>query len=157
MEINQYLVKLIEASKGMESLDLFMGKATLNKTEFRLLQEVVMERERGNEIISSELAKRLHITRSAVSQIVTKLERENVVKRVAAENDRKIAYVQLSDYASSMFLQQCRRANAAMEALEKEFGKERLEQFIGEYDELCKAFCTIVDGRQKEENQEPEK
>lgn len=145
MEINNYLVKLIETAKGLEKLDFFMGKATLSKTEFRLLQEVVIEQEKGKDIISSELARRLGVTRSAISQIVTKLERENIVKRTASETDRKIAYIRLSDYASSMFMQQCERANSAMEELVAMFGEERLDRFITEYDELCKAFCKIVE------------
>ena len=150
MEINKYLVKLIEVAKGLEKLDFFMGQATLSKTEFRILQEVIMEQERGKDIISSELARRLGITRSAVSQIVTKLENENIVKRTAAEFDRKIAYIRLSDYAQSMFVKQCERANSAMEELGKQFGTERLDKFIDEYDELCKAFCKIVDAHNEE-------
>ena len=150
MEINKYLVKLIAAAKGLDALDFFMGQATLTKTEFRLLQEVVMEQEKGRDIISSELARRLGITRSAISQIVNKLERENIVKRAAAEFDRKIAYIRLSDYARSMFVKQCERANAVMEELERQFGKERLDRFIAEYDELCKAFCRIVDPKKQE-------
>ena len=151
MEINKYLVKLIEVAKGLEKLDFFMGKATLSKTEFRLLQEVVIEQEKGNDIISSELARRLGVTRSAVSQIVTKLEEKNIVKRTAAEFDRKIAYIRLSDYAYSMFVKQCEQANAAMEELGKQFGMERLDKFIDEYDELCKAFCKIVEAHEAEE------
>ena len=143
MEINKYLIKLITAAKGLEQLDLFMGKATLSKTEFRLLQEVVMEQEKGNDIISSELARRLGITRSAISQLVTKLERENIVKRAPSDIDRKIAYIRLSDYATAMFIQQCERANAVMEELEEQFGKERLEGFFAEYDELCNSFCSL--------------
>ncbi len=150
MEINKYLIKIIAAAKGLDALDLFMGKATLSKTEFRLLQEVVIEQEKGSDIISSELARRLGITRSAVSQIITKLEKQNIVKRMPSQYDRKIAYIRLSDYAMEMFLQQCERANAAMEALEVQFGKERLENFMTEYDELCKAFCKIVESHQNE-------
>lgn len=150
MEINAYLIKLITAAKGLEKLDLFMGKATLSTTEFRLLQEVVIEQEKGQDIISSELARRLGITRSAVSQIVTKLEKANVVKRTACDSDRKIAYIRLSDYAHAMFLRQCEQANSAMEELEKKFGKARLEHFFEEYDELCNSFCQIVEAHQTE-------
>lgn len=144
MTINKYLIKLIETSKGMDRLDFFMGKSSLSKTEFRLLQEVIIARENGKEIISSELARKLRITRSAVSQMVTKLEKQNVVKRVAAENDRKIAYIRLSDFAEQMFLKQCERANCVMEELTAEFGTDRLDRFFAEYDDLCKAICDIA-------------
>ncbi len=150
MEINQYLVKLIEASKGMESLDLFMGKATLNKTEFRLLQEVITRREMQQNIISSELAKKLGITRSAVSQIVTKLEGKNLVKRTPSDYDRKIAYICLSDYAASMFEQHCERANALMEKVVERFGKKKLDKFIADYDELREIFRSVIEENKPE-------
>ena len=88
MEINEYLIKLIQTTKDLECLDFFTGDAQLGKTEFRLLREIVMEGENGGKIISSQLARRLGITRSAVSQIVTKLEKKNIVKRVDSP-DRK--------------------------------------------------------------------
>lgn len=151
MKINKYLVKLIQTSKELENLDFFMGKAELSKTEFRLLQEVIIERGKGRNIISSELARRLGITRSAVSQIVTKLEEKNIVKRTAAEHDRKIAYIKLSDYAASMFEQQQARANVFMEKVIGEYGVERFENLIGEYDDLCKAFEKIKSETEGEE------
>lgn len=143
MEINEYLIKLINAAKELENLDFFMGKATLTRTEFRLVQEVVEESERGKNIISSELARRLGITRSAISQIVTKLEQKNIVKRTAAKYDKKIAYICLSDYAATMFRKQCENANAIMEEIEARFGKERLEKFMAEYDELREVFRDV--------------
>ena len=150
MEINEHLIKLIGVAKGFGELDFFAGKDDLTKTEFRLLQEVVIEQEKGSDIISSALAKRLGVTRSAVSQIVTKLERENIVRRVPSDFDRKIAYIRLSDYAKSMFVRQCERANALMAELERKFGKKRLENFIGEYDELCKIARKIAEKNKEE-------
>ena len=87
MEINEYLLKLMLVAKDMEQLGVFGENASLSKTEFRLVRELVMEEKLGNKIISSELARRLGITRSAVSQLVNKMEEREIVKRVDSLTD----------------------------------------------------------------------
>lgn len=142
MEINEYLVKLFNVIKDVESLDLFAFGARFSKTEFRLLREVVLEGEKGKRIISSELSKRLGVTRSAVSQIVTKFENENVLKRVASPTDRKIAYIELSDEAYAVFEEQCKQANKLMDEVAKRYGKDRLQQLIDDYDAFVRVFSS---------------
>lgn len=144
MEINEYLVKLIEMEKGMEGFDLFTDRSSLNKTEFRLLQEVITQREMKKNIISSELARRLGVTRSAVSQIVTKLEKKDLVRRVPSEYDKKVAFICLSDYAASMFEQHCERANRLMEEVVARFGAKRMDKFIADYDKLKQIFNSVI-------------
>lgn len=149
MEINQYFIKLLESIKQLDELDFFMGEGRLSQSEFRLVLEVILEREKGGEIISSELARRLGITRSAVSQIVTKLEERNVIRRVASPIDRKIAYIRLSDPAVAVFNEQCKRVNAVMNKLVEDFGEDRLKALIADYDELASSFDRIrkeIDG-----------
>lgn len=140
MEINKYFVRMLQSIKTLDGIDFFMGKAKLSQTEFRLILEVILEREKGRDIISSELARRLGITRSAVSQIVTKLEERDIVKRVASPTDRKIAYVQLSDSAISIFNEQLSHLNQVMDSVLQEYGEERLQSLLQEYDEFAKAF-----------------
>lgn len=143
MEINSYLIKLLQIAKELEGIDFFLGKAELSKTEFRLLREVIVERDKGKDIISSELARRLGVTRSAVSQIVTKLEEKNIVKRTASSTDKKIAYIQLSEYSASLFEEQCRSANSFIERAIEEFGEQRLQNLFSEYDAMLKICCKI--------------
>ena len=107
MEINEYLIKSFELMRSLENVDFFAGVSNLSRTEFHLLREVILEAEKGKNIISSELARRLGITRSAVSQIVTKMEQRGIVNRVSSPTDRKIAYICLSE--SSMAVLICRR------------------------------------------------
>ncbi len=143
MEINKYFIKLLQSIKAMDGLDFFMGKGKLSQTEFRLLLEIVLEGEKGKEIISSELARRLGITRSAVSQIVTKLEEKDVVKRVGSSTDKKIAYVKLSDKALAVFDEQGKRVNMLMESVVKEFGEDRMLSLIAEYDAFSAVFNRV--------------
>ncbi len=74
-ETNEYLTQFMQILRKIENLDLFAATAKFSKTEFRILREIVTENERGNQIISSELARRIGVTRSAVSQIVNKMEK----------------------------------------------------------------------------------
>ena len=139
MELNEYLIKLIRTVKDMENLDLFPQASKLTQTEFRLIREIVIEKEQGKSIISSELARRLGITRSAVSQLVTKLEERDIVKRTASPTDRKIAYVCLSDSALAIFNKQCAQTNEFIGRVVRRFGEERINSLMKEYDELVEA------------------
>lgn len=54
MENGKYLNKLILTVKFLEELNMLPANANLTQTEFRLIREIVVEREAGNQIISSE-------------------------------------------------------------------------------------------------------
>lgn len=140
MEINEYLSQFIQIMKEMEHLDLFADTARLSRTEFRMIREILMEREQGRDIISSELARRLGITRSAVSQIVTKLEARGIMSRVAAPDDKKIAYVRLSPHSLAVFEEQCEQANAIMEYVGKKLGDAKMKKIVSLYKEFCDAL-----------------
>ena len=144
MEINEYLIKCFQLMRSMENIDFFVGAHELSRTEFRLLREVILEEERGKSIISSELARRLGITRSAVSQIVTKMEKDGVVARVASPTDRKIAYIRLSDSARVVFEEQCKEANATMERIVSEVGEDKVKEFFRLYDDLNHSIEKVM-------------
>lgn len=143
MEINEYLVKFIQIVKEMESLDFFMVGAKLSKTEFRLLREIIMEGEKGQKIISSELARRLGVTRSAVSQIVSKMEERGILQRVDSPTDKKIAYIQLSERAYAVFEEQCKQANSIMEQVVQRLGEEKTNGLIRTYDEFASTLASV--------------
>lgn len=143
MELNEYLTKLLGVIKDVDCLNLFNDSAKLTKTEFRLLREIAIEGENGNDIISSELARRLGITRSAVSQIVSKLERQNIVVRAASPVDKKIAYVRFSEQSRAMFEEQCRQANLLLEGVVNELGTEKMDILVSSFHEFITAIKHI--------------
>ncbi len=143
MEINEYLIQVIEIARDLENIEFFCDEK-LSKTEFRLLREVILEGEKGKKIISSELARRLGVTRSAISQIVTKLEEQNIVQRVDSPTDRKIAYVQLTDEAYSLFETHCKEANAMMEKVCAHLGEKKLSNILSGYEQLVAAFKKVA-------------
>lgn len=151
MEINEYLIKCFQLMRNMENIDFFASVHELSRTEFRLLREVILEAEKGKSIISSELARRLGITRSAVSQLVTKMEKDGVVNRVASPTDRKIAYIRLSENSRVVFEEQCRKANATMERIVAEVGEDKVRDFFNLYDEFSKSIDKVMKEIAKEQ------
>lgn len=151
MEINEYLIKCFQLMRNMENIDFFAGVHELSRTEFRLLREVILEAEKGKSIISSELARRLGITRSAVSQLVTKMEKDGIVNRVASPTDRKIAYIRLSENSRVVFEEQCRKANATMERIVAEVGEDKVRDFFNLYDEFSKSIDKVMKEIAKEQ------
>lgn len=93
----KYLNDIFTMMKNMDNLTVADQKTRFNSTEIRLLGEILASRYVGKRLISTQLAQLLGITRSAVSQIVNRLESDGIVKRVADDVDRKIAYVELSE------------------------------------------------------------
>lgn len=128
MELNDYAVHLFQALKEIEQMEFFGSPAKISRTEQRLVREVVSENARGKDIISSELARRLGVTRSAVSQLVTKLEEQDIVARTAAPDDRKIAYIRLSDRAMAEFEARCEALNELLASCAAQFGKDRMQR-----------------------------
>lgn len=143
MELNDYISVLLEFGKEYEDLNIFCYHETLSKTEFRLLREVALEQKKGNRMISADLAKRLGITRSAVSQIVTRLEKKQLLKRVSAEDDRKIAYIEFSKKALELYERQNSRVNEFVSSVVDRFGEERLNAFIAEYHSLTQVLQEL--------------
>ncbi|MBQ8427825.1 MAG: MarR family transcriptional regulator, partial [Clostridia bacterium] len=79
------------------------GKNTpFNGTELRLLKELMLARMENERLISTQIATKLGVTRSSVSQMVNKLEKQGVVYRQADEVDRKIAYIMMTEEAEKV-------------------------------------------------------
>ena len=94
---NEYLHKMFGMMREIQSAMVMQQNDTFNSTEIRLMNEVIYAQATGKRLISTKLAERLGITRSAVSQIVAKLEERGAVRRVPDAVDRKIAYVELTE------------------------------------------------------------
>ena len=80
----------------MCALDRELGaQHDLSASEFEVLQEL-----RESEECSMRmglLAERAHLTQSALSRLVTRLERDGLVERVSCAQDRRALFVALTD------------------------------------------------------------
>lgn len=81
LDNNKTMQEIYSICKKFEEMRLFSKKIPFNSSELQLLKQVVVASEQGQKLISSEIARRLGTTRSAVSQMVNKLEEKNIVRQ----------------------------------------------------------------------------
>ena len=141
-----YLEKVFHLLKLRDDVKVIDKDSRFNQTELRLLGEIVAAKYEERRYISTQLANHLGITRSAVSQIVNKLEKEKVVKRVPDEVDKKIAYIEITDEFSGLFKEDLNKAIAFVEIIVEKMGEDRFMEMCGLFEE----FLRLADGSIKE-------
>ena len=145
MEGSNLMQEIYAIGKRLEELKIFHRAMPFNNTEMQMMREIIAAKERGSRVISSGLAKLLGITRSAVSQMVKKLEAKGVVRRVPDSRDKKIAYIELSDKARSIYEESRARVNGLLERIVEKLGEEKVEHFITGTNEFIDAFCEATE------------
>ena len=136
-----YLGKIFAMLKKMEKIAIANKSAKLGDTELRLISEIVFSNYKGERLISTQLAKKLDITRSAVSQIVKKLEKDGVIKRVPDEIDKKIAYIELTENAIDGYEKAKEEGEVFVGKLIENFGKNKLDSLLS----LSEEFWEIIE------------
>jgi len=139
----EYLGKIFVMIKQMESISVVSKKSRFNSSEIRLMTEVIMARYSGRRLISTQLATKLGITRSAISQIVNKLEGEGIIRRVPDEVDRKIAYIELSEKARETYEEESAIAEEFVGRVLDEFGVSKLDKLLALADEFSKTINEL--------------
>ncbi len=140
MDTTNYLSQILKVIKRAENLRFSKEKTQFNNSEMRLIEEVVASKIRGERIISTQLAESLGVTRSAISQMVNKLEDRNIVKRVADKTDRKIAYIELSPEAEELYEKQQALCCESLAKVIEKMGTNKIDSFLSIANEL---FDTI--------------
>ena len=143
MDAKELLQTVYATGKRMYDAKLF-GRGPFNQTEMQMIGEILANRERGKRIISSRLAEALGVTRSAVSQMVNKLETKGVVRRVPDERDRKIAYIELSDKACAMYESFKEQVHSCLSKIVARMGEERVKNFMEEAQEFISVYDETV-------------
>lgn len=121
----KYLNKIFQLLRKRETVAITGKKAGFNDTELRLVGEVLSAKVAGKRLISTQLATALGVTRSAVSQIVNRLEERGVVRRVADEVDRKIAYIEVTDDVLAQYQQELKSYASFAGGLVRKYGVEK--------------------------------
>ena len=145
MDANRLMQEIYSISKQLEGAREVYHSLPFNNTEMLMMREIVVAQGEGRRLISSRLAEKLDITRSAVSQIVNKLEAKKIVRRVPDAKDRKIVYIELTEEAYGAYTDIKRRINAVLENLIARFGEVRLAKFLTEAHEFIGAFNSSVE------------
>ena len=140
-----YLKMLFSMFKKREQTFYSGEKTSLNSTEIRLIGEILAEESEGRRLISTRLADRLGITRSAVSQIVNNLEKEGVVRRVSDEVDRKIAYIVVTEEALERYKDDLQICVDYVGLIVKKFGEKKFETMYALIEEFVSLMETDKD------------
>lgn len=140
-ENEEYLCRIFSMLKKMENVSIIKEKSALNNTELRLVGEVLFASMNGERLISTQIAKRLSVTRSAISQIVNNLEGKGVIKRVPDKVDKKIAYIELTDDSLEVYQTAKTLGENFVGDIVKEFGKEKLDQLLN----LSESFWKTIE------------
>ena len=136
----EYLLRIISIIRTMENISFVDKKTCLNDSEVRMLSEIFTAQSEGKRLISTQLADRLNITRSAISQMVNKLEKMGVVNRIPDEVDKKIAYIELSNLAHEKYLEAKEEAGRELGEIISIFGVAKFEKLCA----LSEAFVKAV-------------
>jgi DNA-binding MarR family transcriptional regulator len=123
--------------KQMNNLVVADQKTRFNNTELRLLGEILAANQVGKRLISTQLAELLGLTRSAISQIVNRLEAEGIVKRVADDVDRKIAYIEITEETLATYGEDIKVCVEFISRVVNNFGVEKFNMMCQSFEEFC--------------------
>lgn len=133
----KYLNGIFTMMKNMDNLSIADKSTRFNSTEMRMIGEIMASRYVGKRLISTQLAQLLGITRSAVSQIVNRLEEQRILKRVADEVDRKIAYIEMTDEALETYGKDLEICVDFVGRVVNKFGVEKFNNMCAAFEEFC--------------------
>ena len=140
VEHSEYLGRIFAMLKKMEKATLITKSMPLSGMELRLISEIIYSNYQGKRVISTQLAKKLDVTRSAVSQMVKKLETDCIVKRIPDEIDKKIAYIELTEKSLALYEEAKANGEKIVAKLMDSFGKEKLDELLN----LSEEFWSVV-------------
>ena len=156
MEQNRdYLFDFFTMLKQIQIVANAQKNDRFNNTEIRLMSELVYAKCKGERLISTQLADRLALTRSAISQIVGKLESEGVLRRVPDDVDKKIFYVELTETTEEKFGKVVDDYANFIGQVVARFGVKKMDRLLSMIKELstavsdaaescCDGCCTCV-------------
>ena len=147
-ENKEFLHKIFAMFRTVESTVNAQRHEYYNNTEIRLMSEIGYAACCGERLISTQLATRLGLTRSAVSQIVGKLEKEGVVRRVDDEVDRKIAYVELTEKSLYTYRSIIDDYAAFVGRVIAYMGTAKMEKFLALSDEFYASVASACEERE---------
>lgn len=139
-----YLGKIQAMTRKLQNVVFVKGKKSFNNSELRMLEEIVAADKKGERLISTQLADKVGVTRSAISQIVNRLSEKGLVQRVPDDVDRKIAYIELTGNAKELYNAQRKRMGEVVAKVVADFGADKANQMLKLVDEFCDSVYKIV-------------
>lgn len=132
----KYLVQLFALFKKRENVIIADQKTHFNNTELGMIFEILTAKYENRKVISTQLAKMLGVTRSAISQSVNKLEARGIIKRIPAKDDKKIAYIEVADGLAELYREDLEKILRFVGVIVDEFGEEKFNTLCNLFDEF---------------------
>lgn len=139
-----YLGKIQAMTRKLQNVVFVKGKKSFNNSELRMLEEIVAADKKGERLISTQLADKVGVTRSAISQMVNRLSEKGLVQCVPDDVDRKIAYIELTGNAKELYNAQRKRMGEVVAKVVADFGADKANQMLKLVDEFCDSVYKIV-------------
>ena len=139
-----YLGKIQAMTRKLQNVVFVKGKKSFNNSELRMLEEIVAADKKGERLISTQLADKVGVTRSAISQMVNRLSEKGLVQRLPDDVDRKIAYIELTGNAKELYNAQRKRMGEVVAKVVADFGADKANQMLKLVDEFCDSVYNIV-------------
>ena len=130
---DKYLNDIFTMMKFMDNMTISDQEMRFNSTEMRLIGQILAFRYVGKRLISTQLAQLLGITRSAVSQIVNRMEKEGVLRRIPDDVDRKIAYIELTEEALETYKEDLAVSKAFIGRTVEKYGEEKFNRMVDSF------------------------
>ncbi len=140
-----YLARIFSLLKTRNRIVFHNDKTHFNDTELRMISEIVSASYEGRRLISTQLADLLGVTRSAISQIVNRLEGQGVVQRVADAVDKKIAYIELADGVMDAYGVDMNTCFEFLHEVVGKFGEERFFRMCDDFENFIDLVTTIYE------------
>lgn len=139
----KYIRSLFAILKRRDYISFMDKNSRFNDAEIRVLSEIISAKYDGRRLISTQLAQNLGVTRSAISQIVNRMEKNGVLKRVPDDIDRKIAYIEITDERLQECDEDLKLCTKFLSKVIEKFGE-------GRFNEMCNMVNEFMDIVQKE-------
>ncbi|NUO60646.1 MAG: MarR family transcriptional regulator [Hamadaea sp.] len=99
-------------------------KHGLGMSEFEILDRLAEARECPGAARMQELAEEVHLSQSALSRAVDRLEREGLVLRQSCATDRRGVFVHITDTGRERWRQACPTQRAVLAETLEDFGRD---------------------------------
>lgn len=146
-------IRMVESFKKLSKsiTDFFennlLDKADISCSELKILETILKKGKENEKVNVTEIANELKISKSAVSQSITKLEKKGYIKRKINLFDKKINYFILTEEAICKYEIKQKEYDQAINKVSKKMGEKDSE----ELSRLLMKLSNIINELRKEE------
>ncbi len=133
--------KIIEQTKVLMT-DIFINMSITNK-EFFILNMIIEYKKNGRKITSTEISNAFSISRAAVSQFVSSLEKRGFILRTTSRNDRRKTYLEITEKGRETISETEKHLDGIFDTVKTKLGGERFETLICLLDDISKIITEV--------------